>query len=128
MHEWGIACTLVEEAERGARERGALRVVSISTQVGSLSGVVPELLSRAYEMARHGTLLENTPLHIEVERASARCPNCGAVSEFEDFALVCPSCGGIGLTVLSGTRIVLKRLEFEVDDAPSQGAEGSPHV
>lgn len=127
MHEWGLACSLVEEGQRVASARGALRVTGVTAVVGSLAGIVPELLDRAYDVARRGTLLEEAPLTIEVEKAFARCPGCGLESEFEDFVLVCPGCGGVGLEVHSGTRIVLKRLEMEVDDAPETAA-GSAHV
>lgn len=126
MHEWGLACSLVEEAERAARERGALRVTALTTAVGALAGVVPELLLRAYEIARTGSLLEGATLNIEMEKARARCPGCAAESEFEDFVLLCPFCGGAGLEVLSGTRIVLRRVEMEVDDDAS--APGGGHV
>ena len=117
---------MVEEAERSARARGALRVTRVTASVGSLSGIVPELLLRAFEVARGGTLLGEADLQVDVERALARCPTCGAESEFEDYALICSACGGIGLEVLSGTRIVLTRLEMEVDD--SMSAAGGEHV
>lgn len=123
MHEWGLACSLAEEAERTARARGAIRVRALTAVVGALSGVVPDLLQRAFETARSGSLLADARLDVEFERARALCPGCGAESEFEDYALVCPSCGGIGLEVLSGTRIVLKSVEMEVEDRASAGGD-----
>lgn len=127
MHEWAMACELVRQAETEARGRGALAVVAVTVRAGRLTGVVPELLSRAYEMARTGSLLAEAPLTVEVAPARARCPSCGAESEFDDFALVCPSCGAIGLTVVSGDKIVLTRLELEMADEAG-AAEGGGHV
>ena len=127
MHEWGLACSLVEEAARAAKARGALRVTAVTASVGSLAGVVPELLQRAYEVARAGSPLEGAPLRVEVEQARARCPRCRCESEFEDYALVCPSCGGVGLEVLSGTRILLRSVEMEVDD-DGDPPDGGNHV
>lgn len=127
MHEWGLACSLVEEAGRVARARGASRVTAVTASVGSLAGVVPELLLRAYEIARSGSPLEGATLVVEVVRARAKCPRCGGESEFDDFALLCPSCGGVGLEVLSGTHIVLQSVEMEVESGQIP-SEGGSHV
>ena len=116
MHEWSLATSLIEEAEAEARRRGALRVHSLTVRVGVLTGVVPELLERAYEMARIGTFLEGAELALDVEKARAACPSCGGESEFEDFFLVCPACGAIGLRPSSGEGLVLTRMELEIPE------------
>lgn len=64
MHEWSLCTALIKEAEAEARRRGAIRVTSIRVEAGALAAVVPELLERAYEVARAGTLLETAPLTI----------------------------------------------------------------
>ncbi len=122
-----MACELVRQAEAEARGRGATAVLAVTVRAGRLTGVVPELLERAYEMARTDSLLAGAPLTVEVVPARARCPSCGTEGEFDDFALVCPSCGAIGLTVLSGDEIVLTRLELEMADETG-AAEGGAHV
>lgn len=126
MHEWSLACELVRQAEAEAVARDASRVLSLTVRAGVLTGVVPELLVRAYEMARSGTILEAAALQVEVTPARARCPACASESAFEGFALVCPQCGGIGLEVLCGDELLLGRMELEVDDA--REAEGGAHV
>jgi hydrogenase nickel incorporation protein HypA/HybF len=127
VHEWSLACELVKQAEQEASSRGAARVLSVTARVGLLTGVVPELLSRSYEMARMGTLLEDAPLIVERQLVRARCPACGATSTLEGFGLVCPGCGTLGLEVLEGDEIVLTRMDLEVPDAPRK-AEGESHV
>ena len=114
MHEWSLAASLINEAEAEARRRGALKVHSVTVRVGILTGVVPELLERAYEAAVPGSQLAEARLILEVEPALARCPGCGRESEFEDFLLVCPACGAIGLKPLSGEGLVLTHMEMEV--------------
>ena len=116
MHEWSLATSLIEGAEVEARRRGALKVHSLTVRVGILTGVVPELLERAYEMARIGTFLEGAELVLDVEKAKASCPSCGAESEFEDFFLVCPSCGAVGLSPTSGEGLVLTSMELELPE------------
>ena len=115
MHEWSLACALVRTAEEEARRRGAARVHGISVTVGFLTGIVPELLNRAYEMARVGTALEGAPLEVTVEPVLAKCPSCAAESRFEGFALVCPACGEPGLEVLSGDDILLRGMDLETE-------------
>ena len=127
MHEWSLACELVRQAEQEASSRGAAKVLSVTARVGLLTGVVPELLNRSYEMARMGTLLEDAPLVVESQLVRARCPSCGATNTFQEFGLVCPGCGTLGLEVLEGDEIVLKRMDLEVPDPP-RSAEGESHV
>jgi hydrogenase nickel incorporation protein HypA/HybF len=117
MHEWSLACELVRQAETEARRRGALRVHSVKASVGVLTGILPELFQRAYEMARQGTCLEEAPLEIEVEAVRARCPECGREVTLHSPALVCPDCSGLGLEVLGGDGIFLTSLELEVAEA-----------
>lgn len=122
MHEWSLAMSLIEEAGAEARRRGALKVHSITVRVGALTGVVPELLGRAYEVARTGTIFEGADLHLHVEPARASCPTCGEESEFDDFYLVCPSCGGIGLRPMSGEGLVLTRMDIEIPEEDEKNA------
>jgi hydrogenase nickel incorporation protein HypA/HybF len=122
-----MACELVRQGEAEAAARDARCVTQVTVRAGILTGVVPELLTRAYEMARVGTLLDGAPLIVEIVPAQARCPACGRESSFEDFALVCPSCGGIGLEVMSGDEILLTRLELEVEEEPPD-EKGDAHV
>jgi hydrogenase nickel incorporation protein HypA/HybF len=104
----------VKTAEEEARRRGAVKVHSVSVSTGFLTGVVPELLHRAYEMAREGTLLRDAELRLEVEPVRARCAACGRESVFESYALACPVCGAPGMEVLSGDDILLRGLDLEV--------------
>jgi len=114
MHEWSLATSLIKEAEAEAHRRGAIKVHSLTVRVGILTGVVPELLERAYGAAVVDSSLKEAKLILEIEPARARCPACGKETEFEDFLLVCPACGGIGLKALSGEGLVLTRMELEV--------------
>lgn len=127
MHEWSLACELVRQAEQEALSRGAVKVLSLTARVGLLTGVVPELLIRSYEMARMETLLEDAALLVESQPVRARCPSCGATSTFQEFGLVCPVCGALGLEVLEGEEIVLTRMELEIPGSPVS-EKGERHV
>lgn len=110
MHELSIAQGIIEVCEQHAKGR---RVNSVSVQIGSLSGVVPEALEFCYEAAVSGTLLEGSRLAIERIAATAFCPCCGAVSEIERFTDSCPCCGSFPLEIRSGEEMRVKELEVD---------------
>jgi len=115
VHEWSLAVALVGEAEAQARSRGAVRVHEVTVTVGTLTGIVPDLLARAYEVARQGSLLDGVPLRIIVEECRAFCPACGEEKRVEDILPICPDCGGTGLDIVKGEGIALTQMDLEVD-------------
>lgn len=128
MHEWSLACQLVREAEAEAGRRRAVKVHALTVSVGKLTGVVPELLTRAYDMARVGTLLEGAELEVEVQPVRGRCDKCGKECVLDGFGLVCPSCGELGLEVLAGGDILLTKMDLEVEEGDQSQAHGGEHV
>ncbi len=93
MHELAICQALLEEVARVARARQAERVAAVRVLCGALAGVEPELLRRAYEVARMGTLAEEAALTIEESPVRVRCTHCGNESEVQPQRLVCAVCG-----------------------------------
>ena len=74
MHELSIAQALLDEIEAAARSRQALRVAAATVSVGPLSGVEPELLVRAFEMARRTRLVTlDTELTLETAEVRVAC-------------------------------------------------------
>jgi len=65
MHELSIALSMIDVAEEEAANRGIEPVTAIYVKIGVLSGVTPQSLSAAYELARENTGLANTRLVIE---------------------------------------------------------------
>ena len=72
MHEMSICQALMDQVERIATEQGAKQVDSIVLSIGPLSGVEPDLLSRAFEIARLQTVAENALLEISKAISSDR--------------------------------------------------------
>jgi hydrogenase nickel incorporation protein HypA/HybF len=110
MHELAICQALLGEVTRIAEERGAGEVTSIVVSVGPLSGVEPGLLSRAFEVARAGSIAARAGLVIEPAPLVVRCRECGAEGEAAPQALLCPSCGGWRVDVVSGDDLLLRQL------------------
>ena len=111
MHEMSICQSLMDQVERIAKEQGASRVDSIVLSIGPLSGVEPELLSRAYEVSIAQTIAEDAELEIETGPIIVECRSCGASGAAEVSRLVCPSCGDWQVDLTQGDELLLLRLE-----------------
>ena len=120
MHEMSICQGLMDQVEKIAKEQGASRVDSIVLSIGPLSGVEPELLNRAYEVARLQTVAENAPLKIETGAIEVECRSCGASGEAQVNRLLCPSCGDWQVDLVKGDELLLLRLEVSGIDTPDE--------
>ena len=111
MHEMSICQGLIDQVEHIASEQGASRVDSIVLSIGPLSGVEPDLLSRAFEIARLQTVAENAVLEINTGPVVVECRGCGVSGEAKVNRLLCPSCGSWQVDLLQGDELLLLRLE-----------------
>jgi hydrogenase nickel incorporation protein HypA/HybF len=127
MHEMSICQGLLDQVERIAREKGAKQVDSIVLSIGPLSGVEPELLSRAYEVAKLKTIAKYATLEIRTGPVVVECRSCGASGEAGVNRLLCPSCGDWQVDVVEGDELLLLRLEISVDNT-SSGAENQQNA
>jgi hydrogenase nickel incorporation protein HypA/HybF len=78
VHELSVATAIVERAGELARAQGTDTVGEVRVRVGELSGVVPDALDFAFEVAREGTALAGARLVVEQVTAQAYCDPCGA--------------------------------------------------
>jgi hydrogenase nickel incorporation protein HypA/HybF len=111
MHEYSIVQALLDRVEVEARAHSATSVHRLRVQIGEQSGVEPDLLEAAFEMARMRTICETARLEIVSVAAQWACRVCGA-----DIApgqvLRCSLCDSPARLV-SGDEIVLERIEME---------------
>ena len=112
MHEMSICQGLMSQVEKIAQEKGASRVESIVLSIGPLAGVEPELLSRAFEVARAETVAKDAELEIETGPIVVECRSCGSSGEAQVNRLVCPSCGDWKVNLKQGDELLLLRLEL----------------
>ena len=101
MHELAICQALLEQVEGIAREHSG-RVSRVCVRVGPLSGVEPQLLERAYFLARAGTAAEESELVIESAPVRVRCRSCGAESTASANRLLCAACGNWQTVLAAG--------------------------
>jgi hydrogenase nickel incorporation protein HypA/HybF len=112
VHEMSICQGLINQVERIAQEQGASRVDTIVLSIGPLSGVEPQLLSRAFDIARLGTVAKDAELEIETGPVVVECRMCGASGEAQVNRLLCPSCGDWQVNLKQGDELLLQRLEI----------------
>ena len=116
MHELSIARALVDEVEKIAVAERAQRVVSLTVQVGALSGVDPHALEWAFPVAAEGTVAGQARLEIESVPARAECNACGAEYEpgFPFFA--CERCGSENVRLSGGRELLIHSVEMDIPD------------
>lgn len=111
MHEVSIMEEAVRLAVDAAKCSGAGRVTGMRLRVGSLSGVVPDALRFAFDVACRGTPAEGACLEIEPVAAACWCPRCRSEFAAADFLNECPSCHKISGDLQRGREIEIATVE-----------------
>jgi hydrogenase nickel incorporation protein HypA/HybF len=112
MHELAVCQALLTQVQRVADQTRAGPVRRIVLKVGPLSGVEPQLLRRAFDVARLGGIAAESELSIEPAPVRVRCLECDAETDATANRLLCARCGAWHTQLLSGEELVLQRLEF----------------
>ncbi len=113
MHELSIALGIVEVAAQEAERHGG-RVVTVHLKLGLLSGVLPNALRSAFELAREQEPnLAAAELRIEEVPVVAYCGACKAEQTISFPRLCCPVCGTATPEVLRGRELEVVALEIE---------------
>ncbi len=110
MHELSITQSIVEICEQNAAGR---RVLSVTLELGALSGIVPDAVEFCFEACTKGTLLEGAKLIISRVEPKGLCRDCGAEFPVSAYYDSCPSCGGFTVELLAGEEMRVKELEVE---------------
>jgi len=113
MHELSIALSILEVAGEEVDRRGGPQVEAIHLRLGPLSGVVPEALVSAYELAREATPFAGSRLVIEEVPIMVFCPKCEAerpVRSMQDFS--CVECETPGSKLIHGRELEIAALEL----------------
>jgi hydrogenase nickel incorporation protein HypA/HybF len=114
MHELSIVANLFEILEEKAKEKKAKKILSVKLKVGALSGVVPEFLETAFNIYKEDTIAAKSKLEIEKIPLKIRCQQCGTEMVKDDFVFICEKCDSRELKTLSGTELLLEKIEVEV--------------
>jgi hydrogenase nickel incorporation protein HypA/HybF len=114
MHELSVAHAVVSTVVE-ALPSPAPRVLQVRLRIGELSGLVPEALEFAYDVAAQGTPLADAALVIERSPILIDCPTCGeqALDSARDFR--CPVCSVPCGTVIGGKELEI--VDVTLDDS-----------
>jgi hydrogenase nickel incorporation protein HypA/HybF len=126
VHEFSICSALLSQLSAIATQHGAERVTGIRLRIGALAGVEPELLARAFALAREGTVAAHAELSVVTTAVTIACRRCGHRSETAANRLTCPRCGDFDVEVVDGQDLILESVELEIapegePDAPLAG-------
>jgi len=114
MHELSIVANLFEILEDQAKQKKAKKIITVKLKVGKLSGVVPEFLETAFDVYKKETIAERARLEVEEVPLRVKCRRCGTEITKDDFIFICSACGSRELKTLSGTELLLEKIEMEV--------------
>jgi hydrogenase nickel incorporation protein HypA/HybF len=117
MHELSLVAGLFEILEEKTGPYKPAKIVAVKLRVGRLSGAVPELLVTAFDMYKKGTSAEEAVLEVVEVPVRFRCRSCDQEFEVEDFVFHCSSCQGSDLEMLSGTDLILDKIELETEES-----------
>jgi hydrogenase nickel incorporation protein HypA/HybF len=107
MHELAIAESVVEAVQA---RTGRQTVHLIRLRVGRLSGVIPDALTFAFELAAQGTPLEGAQLVIDEPAGRLHCRTCQADQGLDDLILLC-ECGSADVELTAGRELALLSVE-----------------
>jgi len=113
MHEFGIACSVLDAARAEVRLRPEMKLTKIVVRVGALAGVDPDALDFCFQALVKETDWEAVVLEIERRAQRHGCPRCGREFEVIQYNTTCPVCGESETTFSGGNELELAYLELE---------------
>lgn len=114
MHELSIALSILNEIEKQMKDYPDAAVEAVHLRIGVLSGVDPQALRFAYELAREGTPFAASRLEIESVPLLLFCPQCDATHNPDLQHIFCPHCSTPEQEIREGQELEISALELAV--------------
>ena len=114
MHELSVVASLFEILEEKVREQKGKGIVLVKLQIGTLSGIVPELLRAAFDIYKKDTIAADAELEIKTVPLKVQCNDCQKVMVKDDFVFICDHCGSTNIQTLEGTEMILEKMDIEI--------------
>jgi len=113
MHELSLSVALVQQATDIMLENAGNKILSVSLDVGALSGVSVHALKFCFPEACRGSALENCQLYINEIPLIIFCPGCQIEMNLESPYPFCPKCQNANVEIRSGKEFNLVSMEVE---------------
>lgn len=111
MHELGVVFHIIDDLKEVGKENNIEKIHSVTLQLGEVSGVVPHLLTDAWNWAaKKNELVEGAELVIENLPAVTYCEDCGCEYETVAHGKICPKCGSERTYLLRGNEFLIKEI------------------
>jgi hydrogenase nickel incorporation protein HypA/HybF len=107
MHELSISQGIVESVCDAVPDG---RVLTVTVEIGRLTGVVPDAVRFCFDECARGTRLEGALLDIVDVLGRGRCATCQRELDMEDLITPCP-CGNLLLEILRGQELRVRSVE-----------------
>jgi hydrogenase nickel incorporation protein HypA/HybF len=108
VHELSITESVIAAVSEHV---GDTPVQSLTLEIGSLSGVVPDAVRFCFELCAQGTPCEGARLEIVGTPGRARCRDCTDEFELPDQIALC-HCGSANLEITDGQQLKIRQLEI----------------
>lgn len=113
MHELSLAMSVREIVEDAAEKNGSKKVNEVNIIVGEFSSVSVDALEFAMEVAKKGSVLENSKINIKSAKTILTCSQCNSETTMEDYIFKCSACGSTSVRIISGDRMYVESIDIE---------------
>lgn len=118
MHEIGTLYKVVETAEEYAAQNHATEVLSITLDVGELSGMLPYFFESYYPIViENHPMLRNSRLILKTTPGIGHCNACGENYNVAQNEGLCPNCGSYDKRILTGRSLFVKDICIAMEEA-----------
>ncbi|MBR4470316.1 MAG: hydrogenase maturation nickel metallochaperone HypA [Erysipelotrichaceae bacterium] len=112
MHELGVVFHVIDEIEDLAKENDVKHVNSVTLQIGTVTGIVPDYLIDCWNWAvQKHEVMTDCILHIEKIEAITHCESCGKDYNTIIYGKTCPYCQSEDTYLLQGNEFMIKEME-----------------
>ena len=112
MHELGVVFHVIDEIEDLAKQNNVKHVNSVTLQIGTVTGIIPDYLTDCWNWAvsKHENMT-NCKLIIEKIQAITHCQDCGEDYNTIIYAKKCPKCNSENTYLIQGNKFMIKEME-----------------
>lgn len=113
MHEISLVRTIFRTLEDQFSPAELDRVTAVELKVGPLSNVESVLLQNAFEavVSEDELRFKDVKLRIHLVPILIQCPDCGQITEVQQYRFVC-ACGKPCGNVVQGNELLIERVEM----------------
>ncbi len=119
MHEYSLFLSLLKTIEDELKPFNNPRVTRAVLLIGEFSGIDLDYLKEVIKNFKAGTPLEDVEIIFEREPLKVFCFSCGKEGEPKEKRACCPFCGSFEVKITGGLDLLLKTLEIEDEESPS---------